>query len=114
MSQTPQHPILASLVPAQPALWVDYDEFDQPSYRAFVISRDGGDERFESGDVEDDFRAARHRFAELGGSIVLSSFFDFFTDGKAWDLNNEGEPRAWTVQRGAQPWRPVRAPVVSN
>lgn len=113
MSQTTQHPILASFVPAQPALWVDYDEFDQPSYRAFVISHDSTDERFESGDVEDDFTAAQRRFAELGGTIVLSSFFDFFRDGNAWDLTGDGEPSTWTVTKGPQPWRPARVPVSS-
>jgi hypothetical protein len=113
MTQTIQPPTLASLQPTQPALWVDYDEWDQPSYRGFVISRADDDERFDSGDLVDDFRAAQRRFAELGGTIVLSSFFDFFRDGNAWDLTADGPPATWAIAPGPQPWRPTRAPAVS-
>lgn len=109
MSHVSEPLTLASLQPTAPALWVDYDEWDQPTYRAFVISHEGGDERFESGDVLDDWRAAQRRFAELDGQIVLSSFFDFFRDGHAWDLTSDGSPSTWAVTPGPQPWRPLQA-----
>jgi hypothetical protein len=93
-------------------LWIDYDEFDQPSYRAFVISQAGDDERFESGDLLDDWSAVQRRFTELGGTIVLSSFFDFFRDGRAWSLINEGPLSTWTITPGPAPWRAAHAPTV--
>lgn len=112
MRHRPQAPNKDTLPVNAPALWIDYDEFDQPTYRAMVISHTGVDERFESGDVVGDFTAAQRRFADLGGRIVLSSFFDFFRDGQAWDLASDGSPSTWVVAPGPAPWRPLAAPVV--